>query len=378
MKKLLITLFCYCIVSIQSFTFGQETDDYTPNIIPPSPEAAALGKFGDIPVGKYSGIPNINIPLYTLKSRDISVPISLSYHASGIKIEEESSWVGLGWALNAGGIITRSIRGNDDLLDGDNFSDGIERGFIYSTGSGALPETDNLMEVPEQYVEEVCRGDWDSQPDVFYYNLNGVSGRFVSNQKKNVGDPVTFSLLSQERVKIEYDEQNSIFTIVNNDGFRYIFGSKEYTDSRSKGGGTPAVAGANDDLIIDDPTIPDVITAWYLDEIISPTGDRVTFTYTIDEATGRSKHAQKSVVTISEYIERAVGHWYVDNDVTNDFYDLYFNSANRESELDQLFEPLNMFFSAIISLSKASNLLSNSSDGNTDPNLSYVKTFTGG
>jgi len=50
----------------------------------------------------------------SISDRDISVDVSLSYHATGIKVDEEASWVGLGWVLNAGGIITRQVRGNRD------------------------------------------------------------------------------------------------------------------------------------------------------------------------------------------------------------------------------------------------------------------------
>jgi hypothetical protein len=82
-----------------------------PPIIPPSPDAAALGKYGTIPVGLHTGVPNIEIPLYTIRSGQLELPISLSYHASGIKVDEIASWVGLGWTLNAGGVVTRSIVG---------------------------------------------------------------------------------------------------------------------------------------------------------------------------------------------------------------------------------------------------------------------------
>ena len=54
----------------------------------PSPTAASLGKFGDIPVSLYTGTPNISVPLFEVKGRTISLPISLSYHGSGVKVEE--------------------------------------------------------------------------------------------------------------------------------------------------------------------------------------------------------------------------------------------------------------------------------------------------
>ena len=70
----------------------------------------------DIPISYYTGTPSISIPIYTIKNADISVPISITYHGAGIRVEEEASQVGLGFALNAGGVIRRQIRGRDDML----------------------------------------------------------------------------------------------------------------------------------------------------------------------------------------------------------------------------------------------------------------------
>src|SRR6266705_4090222 len=59
-----------------------------------APTAASLGKYADIPVSYHTGIPQINIPLYTVKAGPLSLPIGLSYHASGLKVLESASWVG--------------------------------------------------------------------------------------------------------------------------------------------------------------------------------------------------------------------------------------------------------------------------------------------
>ena len=61
---------------------------------------AALGKFGDIPVGGYTGVPNIGIDFEAIEGVKLSVPISIKYHAGGIHVNDASSVVGLAWALN--------------------------------------------------------------------------------------------------------------------------------------------------------------------------------------------------------------------------------------------------------------------------------------
>ncbi|KKO90753.1 hypothetical protein AAW12_14505 [Sphingobacterium sp. Ag1] len=53
-----------------------------------------------------------NVPLMEVPGPEGSYPLSLSYHA-GINLEQESSWVGLGWTLNPGSI-TRTVNGFPD------------------------------------------------------------------------------------------------------------------------------------------------------------------------------------------------------------------------------------------------------------------------
>ena len=74
-----------------------------PDILPKSPEVAGLEKYGEYPVSEYTGIPSIDIPLYTVKAKGIEVPISLNYHATGIQVTQEATWAGLGYTTNDNG-----------------------------------------------------------------------------------------------------------------------------------------------------------------------------------------------------------------------------------------------------------------------------------
>lgn len=87
-------------------------------VIPPSPNAQAMNKFVDVPVGKYTGIADISVPIFELKLAQFSLPIVLKYHSSGLKVAEEASWVGAGWSLDAGGAIMRVVRGLPDEWTG--------------------------------------------------------------------------------------------------------------------------------------------------------------------------------------------------------------------------------------------------------------------
>ena len=70
----------FLIFSFQG-AFAQEISLKEP--FAPTPNAGAFGKYSDIPVSHFTGVPNISIPLYTVTDGGVSLPISLSYHSSG-------------------------------------------------------------------------------------------------------------------------------------------------------------------------------------------------------------------------------------------------------------------------------------------------------
>ncbi len=79
-----------------------------------------------------------SLPIIEVPGPEGGYPLSLSYHA-GIQPNEEASWVGLGWTLNAGAI-TRTVNGYaDDQLAGlrvvRDYDSGGER-HTYSVGVG--------------------------------------------------------------------------------------------------------------------------------------------------------------------------------------------------------------------------------------------------
>jgi hypothetical protein len=68
-------------------------------------------------VNLFSGDFSYNIPLFELPGPNGGYPFNLSYQ-SGIGMDQESSWSGLGWSLNPG-TITRQMRGLPDEFKGD-------------------------------------------------------------------------------------------------------------------------------------------------------------------------------------------------------------------------------------------------------------------
>lgn len=121
-KNILCLLFVVCC-NVQ-FSFSQENslsiDKLLPDFNHLTPEAASLGKYGTIAMTEYTGTPNIRIPLLEVKSGDVSYPIELYYDASGIKVEQNATFVGLGWNLSCGGYIKHIVCGRDDFLQTPN------------------------------------------------------------------------------------------------------------------------------------------------------------------------------------------------------------------------------------------------------------------
>ncbi len=81
---------------------------------PSTPEVQSFEPVGTTDmVDLFTGDFNYNIPLMDVEG----FPINIAYHA-GQSIEEEASWVGLGWNINPGEI-NRSVRGIPDDFDGE-------------------------------------------------------------------------------------------------------------------------------------------------------------------------------------------------------------------------------------------------------------------
>jgi hypothetical protein len=85
---------------------------------PTQPEVQQFTPAGtDGLVDLFTGDFKYNIPLFELPGPNGSYPFNLGYQ-SGISMDQEASWVGLGWNLNPGAI-TRQMRGLPDEFAGD-------------------------------------------------------------------------------------------------------------------------------------------------------------------------------------------------------------------------------------------------------------------
>jgi YD repeat-containing protein len=290
-----------------------------PDFAMQTPQAAALSKYSEYPVGSFTGVPSINVPLYTIECGDISFPIGLNYHAGGFKVTEEASWVGLGWTLTANGAITRTVNGTDDfngtigiggtsyhsakkipdimdinslcyydtgskdnngniiykpkLCDGDNdFHSPNEKLPCYSDGRSNYATVNNKIEDYYGYVG--AKFDW--EPDVYSINIMGLNGKFVLDQDQKV------HFLDKQDIAIDQTNGSS-WVAHGNDGFEYYFDKKEATESfnTAEWNGT-----------------------WYITKIVSPTKREMKFTYDQDtEPTWQTSYSESSIGTSKNYNE---------------------------------------------------------------------------
>jgi len=235
-------------------TEGQELQNTVGTVTISSPTAASLGKFGDIPVSYHTGVPNVDIPLYTVKAGPLSLPISMSYHASGLKVMEPAGWVGAGWALNAGGVITRTVVGQPDERGAN--SGFQEDGHYTQNGFNSY-----LYGGTVQDWQGFAQGRKDGEPDMYFFNFGGYSGKFYFR------DDRTPILVPQQDLKIvpvfTGGRSFDYFTITTPDGTQYLFGNApgvsgtapvEYTNCYSAKNGAVGFP---------------PVSSWFLSKIIS-------------------------------------------------------------------------------------------------------------
>lgn len=271
-------IFTFIIVQLLilfSISFGENTvyaqgyvgnDDY----IPPSPNAYGLMSAVNTSVNLYTGTAQINLPLTSISGRKLSVPITLNYNASGVKVQDVPGWVGTGWSLDAGGVITRIVRG---------LPDEEANGFC---GSNNIGEKVNET-ITSTYLSKVVSQEWDSEPDLFYFNFLNKKGRFILDE---TGTPV---LLPYSNLKITpgiCTSGSDTWVITDENGVKYTFGVGETTSYKVR-----------------DESSKSFVSSWYLSEVRTANDeDVITFDY-----------ASALPVSYSYYIQEYVQKVYQSN-----------------------------------------------------------------
>ncbi|KYP15857.1 hypothetical protein [Flavihumibacter sp. CACIAM 22H1] len=258
-RPIVIGFWIVYFLLIQFVSFGQENPFNEVSIA--SPNAASLGKFVDAPVNLHTGVPTIGIPIYTIKQGPIELPISLSYHAGGLKVMEPASWVGAGWALTTGGFISRTVQGiPDEAQTGAGPAVNNNMGsHLTNNGYHSYMEVEGVSASPK--LLDLNAGRCDGEPDMFSFSFGTYAGKFIFGEDRM---PI---LLPQQDLKIEYvyeagfNKSIDAFIITTPDGIKYFFGatpSNTDTDPVERTNPWTAINGMN-------PTA--ATSAWYLNKV---------------------------------------------------------------------------------------------------------------
>jgi hypothetical protein len=251
-----MSVYKICTVMIFAFFLYSTSNGQSPtpeplsNIMPPSPNAATFTRYGDYPVSYSTGLVDISVPLYEINEENFKLGVNISYHASGRKSAISFSSLGSNWALNAGGMISRTIKGRPDMLP-------YQKGPAPINVVGPPLTLDNFMQVADMAFDNKIATSTtpESQYDVFNYFMNGKSGKFIIQE----GQPV---LLSGDPVKVEPLDENS-FLLTDENGIKYLFGD----DANYNYGGVESALAVPGN------------TSWLLNSVTLLNGQQINFKY---------------------------------------------------------------------------------------------------
>lgn len=277
-----------------------QNDNITPQVF--SPNAAELGKYGRVPVNYFNGLPNITIPLTEVRAKNYTLPIYLTYHASGNKPDQHPGWVGQGWTLHAGGCINRIIRGMKDEMTQEEFEaynlQSYENpGYLYhmdatqsTNWTHDLLHQKGLLITQEDYSPDEYQINIDDIHASFYLSGNGTVG-IVS--RSDVDFEVSYVMCDQTMVNrgvVVYTGQyvNTYaktyryireFIITKTDGTRYHFGGAENAIEFSAVHKASFYEPYGDGSWSDYWDLTAVANTWMLTMIERPDGEKINFEY---------------------------------------------------------------------------------------------------
>ncbi|AEE51476.1 RHS repeat domain-containing protein [Haliscomenobacter hydrossis] len=258
----LVVLITTMVCTISSW--AQPVNLYINDVSMPTPNAASLGKYTEVPVSHFTGATNTSIPIYTLREGSLNLSVSLNYHSSGLKMGEPAAWVGTGWNLDAGGSITRTVVGIKDEETGDKYG-------YYTYGLNPPSGLTN---------QHIAEGILDSEPDIFTFSFPGYTGKFYFFSAGN------YQIVPKQDLKIEPVGSFDYFKITTPQGLVYYFG------------GSPDSDPAYDETTYESNIFPKpkVRSSWHLVKIESPDKKHaIKFEY------AEEKYVYKSLSSVARY-----------------------------------------------------------------------------
>lgn len=282
-----------------------QNDNITPQVF--SPNAAELGKYGRVPVNYFNGLPNITIPLTEIRAKNYTLPIYLTYHASGNKPDQHPGWVGQGWTLHAGGCINRIINGaKDELTKTETFyiygssNPSVNSGYLYHMSEMQSSNWSNLTYLHHTWHSAPYL---DYEPDEYQINIEDIQASFymtgngqIAIVSRGASDfEVSYVMSSQSvssRGVVVYEGSRdtyaktysfiSEFIVTKNDGTRYYFGGDTDAIEFSAEQMPNFFEGIGGGVGSETWDLSAVANTWMLTKIERPDGEIIFFKYRRD------------------------------------------------------------------------------------------------
>jgi YD repeat-containing protein len=286
---------CIGLLLLSALSFLSSRGQTLPPPKVESPNVASFNRFGEIPVNLFTGVPNISIPIHTLKYGNITVPVSLRYHPGSLRVAQHPGWTGLGWDLESNGCITRQVKGYPDEFWGPNIMGNMAYTYYpnpnFST-SGA---------------QVITASDWSSNSKLGGYfsgaNTNEVQGdefsfSFLNYSGKFYWTASGWQVISDDHIKVEFlDPVTPFFDYIQAAGLAGYFSPRwnagvndAYAQSRLFKGfiltvpdGTKYHFGGQHGIELStpygQPSVQYWSEAWMLTKIVDVFGNEVNFTY---------------------------------------------------------------------------------------------------
>lgn len=257
-------LLIFILLNISLAAQADNGQSLTP-IIPTSPQAESIKRYGEYRVNNAMGIPDVSIPLFEIDHRGYKIPLILRYSPQPLKPGYNYDVFGNGWSLSANSCISRTIESipdewRDFKIETDKFSiyhsvfDVIEGGnFAHDKFTATLP--------------------------------NGTSFNFIIDKSNNGTLDYITSGNAGIKISCSYTMHaiNS-FTVIDEDGVKYTF----------NGSDTPSI-GSND-------RFKNSYVSWYLSRIDLPhSTEPILFSYAYGVDSGRARQYEELGIKIKHH-----------------------------------------------------------------------------
>jgi RHS repeat-associated protein len=196
-------------------------------------------KFGAIAqtnVNHTTGAVDVNIGLFTLQGRTMDFPVSIKYNTRGLKVNDVASSIGLGWSMEGVGAVVRVQHGLADEMRTSTSGQSIPGGWLQANdclvtdnfvanGNPPVITEDNRFSFPPliqsianastlttSQENQVKNGIRDLQPDEFYVNAPGLTGKFVFGvDDRFMNEAYQWQHLITYQGEIEMDQDPALF-----------------------------------------------------------------------------------------------------------------------------------------------------------------------